>query len=135
VGTSDLDRLRLRREVGEFRRRETRRVFDPAVYVGRLGGARDAFVLRAQDLPVLDAGLRSDVVAGLLDGADPDWTTAWLARPGTPEPHDLDGAWLAAARAGFAAHGRTLAAFYVLTRCGWRDAVTGETRTWVRLRL
>ena len=49
-----------------------------------------------QDLPAVDAALRADVVSALLEDAPPDWCTAWLLRPGTPEPHDLDLQWLAA---------------------------------------
>lgn len=134
--TADADvALLLRREVGLLRERETRRVFDVTVYVGTLGGARDSFVVRARDLPVLDHGLRTDVVAELLAQTAPELRTAWLVRPGTPEQHDADLHWLAAARAAFAMYGRPLHAFYAITRYGWRDVFTGRSRTWKRLRL
>lgn len=132
--TSELHRA-LRLEVERFRERESRRVFDVAVQVGDLGGSRDSFVVRAQDLPALDAALRVDVVGSLLGGGDPGWHRAWVLRPGTPEPHDVDLEWYAAARGAFAIHGRSLDGFYVLTRSGWRDVLTGESRTWKRLRL
>lgn len=132
--TNELHRA-LRLEVGRFRERESRRVFDVAVQVGALGGSRDSFVVRAQDLPALDVALRVDVVSSLVDGGDPEWHRAWILRPGTPEPHDLDLQWYAAARSAFAIHGRRLEGFYVLTRSGWRDVTTGESRTWKRLRL
>ena len=128
-------RLLLRREVGELRARETRRVFDLAVYVGTLGGARDSFVVRTRDLPVLDHGVRVDVVSALLEDAAPEHSTAWVVRPGVPEPHDADLQWLAAARSAFAVHERPLRALYAITRYGWRDVSTGESRTWKRLRL
>lgn len=128
-------RLLLRREVGRFRARESRRVFDLSVHVGVLGGLRDSFVVRAQDAPVVDAALRTDVLAALLEESPDDWRTAWLARPGTPEPHDQDLEWLAAAGTAFGMHGRTLEGFFVLTRTGWRDVLTDETRVWKRLRL
>lgn len=128
-------RLLLRREVGQLRERETRRVFDPAVYVGTLGGARHSFVVRRRDLPALDPGLRVDVVSELLEQTDPGDRTGWLVRPGTPEPHDEDLAWLAAAGTAFSMHGRILEDFYAITRYGWRDVRTGATRTWKRLRL
>jgi hypothetical protein len=128
-------RRTLREEVGRFRLRESRRVFDVAVQVGVLGGPRDSFVVRAQDLPAVDAALRVDVLASLLAGADPSWRAAWVLRPGTPEPHDLDLHWFAAARRAFGIHGRPLDGFFALTRYGWRDVVTGESRTWKRLRL
>ncbi len=128
-------RLLLRQEVGRFRARESRRVFDMAVHVGVLGGPRDAFVVRARDLPAFDAALRTDVLATLVEDAPASWRTAWLVRPGTPEPHDLDLQWLAAAAAAFAMHGRTLDGFFALTRTGWRDVLSEESRVWKRLRL
>lgn len=127
--------LLLRREVGLLRQRETRRVFDLAVYVGTLGGPRDSFVVRARDLPAVDQGLRADIVSQLLEQTAPELCTAWLVRPGTPEQHDADLHWLAAARAAFAMHVRPLEAFYAITRYGWRDVCTGRSRTWKRLRL
>jgi hypothetical protein len=71
----------------------------------------------------------------LLEGSPAEWCTAWLARPGTPEEHDQDLQWLAAAATAFGMHGRTLKGFYALTRAGWRDVLTDETRVWKRLRL
>ena len=128
-------RLLLRQEVGRFRARESRRVFDLSVHVGVLGGPRDSFVVRAQDLPAVDGALRTDVVAALLEDSPDDWRTAWLVRPGTPEQHDLDLQWLAAAGTAFGMHGRPLHGFFVITRTGWRDVLTDETRVWKRLRL
>ena len=128
-------RVLLRREVGRFRARESRRVFDASVYVGVLDGPRDSFTVRAADLPVVDAALRTDVVAALLDDSPDDWRTAWLVRPGVPEVHDLDLAWLGAAGTAFGMHGRPLEAFYTVTRTGWLDVLTGERRVWKRLRL
>lgn len=124
----------LRREVGELRRRESRRVFDPLVYVGRLDGPRESFVVRAQDLPVLDTALRTEVVSRLLEDCE-DPTSAWLTRAGRPEPYEMDVDWLVASAAAFAIHGRELATFHVVTRYGWRDVRTGESKEWKRLRL
>jgi hypothetical protein len=130
------DRRRLlREEVGRLRARESRRVFDTSVHVGVLGGPRTGFVVRAQDLPVVDAALRTDVLVALLEQSPPAWRTGWLVRAGTPERHDLDLQWLAAARAAFATHDRPLVGFYVLTRTGWRDPVADEAQSWTRLRL
>jgi hypothetical protein len=134
VSPTDLHAL-LREEVGRFRERETRRVFDAAVHVGEIAGPRDSFVMRAQDLPTVDAALRTDVLSSLVEQAPPGWRTAWLARPGSPELHDQDLRWLAAARTAFGIHGRPLDGFYVVTRQGWRDVMTEEMRTWTRLRL
>jgi hypothetical protein len=125
----------LRLEVGLLRRRETRRVFDLAVYVGTLGGDRDSVVLARRDLPVVDPGLRVDVVSALLERTEHVHRTAWLVRPGVPELHDDDLAWLAAAGSAFAMHERPLDAFYALTRYGWLDVRTGTGRSWKRLRI
>ena len=128
-------RMLLRREVALLRERETRRVFDVAVYVGTLDGPRDSFVLRTKDLPAVDHGMRVDVVSELLESTAPEQATAWVVRPGAPEQHDGDLEWHAAARAAFAMHDRPLEAFYAITRYGWLDVRTGESRTWKRLRL
>lgn len=125
----------LRLEVGRLRERESRRVFDPSVNVGRLAGARDTFVVRAQDLPLMDRGLRLEVVGALLEEQEPRETAAWLVRPGVPEPQDADLDWLAATDFVFAAHGVRLTGFYAITRTGWLDVRTGEARVWRRLRL
>ena len=125
----------LRREVGLLRQRESRRVFDTCVNVGILGGPRAGFVVPACDLPAVDVALRTDVVAALLEETPTDWRTMWLARAGTPELHDLDLQWLAAARTAFGMVDRPLDACYAVTRAGWLDVLTGEQRVWVRLRL
>jgi len=125
----------LREEVARLRQRETRRVFDATLHVGRLGGPHDSFVVRAQDLPAVDVALRTDVLAALLEGAPRDWSSAWLTRPGLPVLGDVDLAWLAAARTAFGMHGRTLASCHAVTRYGWVDLVTGTSREWKRLRL
>jgi hypothetical protein len=134
VSPADVRSL-LRQEVGRLRGRESRRVFDAGVHVGVLGGPRDSFVVRAQDLPAVDAALRTDVLCSLVEQAPPTWRTAWLVRPGLPELHDQDLRWLAAARTAFGIHARALEGFYVVTRTGWRDVLTDETRVWTRLRL
>lgn len=119
----------LHSEVSRLRARETRRVFDPAVHVGVLGGGSAGVVLRAQDLPVLDAGLRTDVLLRLLEDSPDPWRTMWLLRAGSPDPHDADLAWLAAARSAFGSHGRRLEGCFVVTRQGWRDVLTdGQPR-------
>ena len=128
-------RLALREEVGRLRARESRRVFDATVQVGVLAGTRDGFVVRAQDLPVVDVALRTDVLSSLVEQAPPAWRTAWLVRSGTPDLHDQDLHWWAAARTAFGIHARPLDGFYVITRYGWRDVASGETREWKRLRL
>lgn len=125
----------LRREVGLLRARESRRIFDALVAVGDLGGERQGFVVRAQDLPVADAALRTDVMCSLLTQVGQGPVSAWVARSGSPDPHDVDLAWLAAAIAAFGVHDRSLTGFYAITRTGWLDVRTGQSRVWRRLRL
>lgn len=129
----------LRLEVGRFRLRESRRRFDAALHLGRLGAAHETFVVQRADTPLLDTGLRAEVVSRLLDRfvpAEPEGSaTVWLTRPGATSVHDEDLAWLAAARTAFGCHGHRLDGFYALTRTGWLDVVSGESRTWRRLRL
>ena len=135
MGT-DIDTIaRLRQEVGRLRAYESRRIFDAGVHVGTLGGPRSGFVLRAQDLPVVDPGLRVEVVTALLAGAGAAGGTAWLVRPGRPDLHDLDLQWLAAATLAFGIHGRRLDGFYAITRVGWLDVRSGDQKVWKRLRL
>jgi hypothetical protein len=138
TGADNLEAV-LRAEVGRLRRRETRRVFDSGVHVGVLGGPHATFVARAQDVPALDAALRVDVVAALLDDALEEVRAAdcgaWLTRPGRPAVHDEDLLWLAASQNAFGMHGITPAGFHALTRYGWLDVLTGERREWKRLRL
>jgi hypothetical protein len=130
-----VDRPQLRREVGMLRARESRRVFDAVVSVGVPAGDRDSFVVRAQDLPVMDPALCTDVVSSLVEQAPSNWTAAWLARPGSPHLHDLDMQWLSAATVAFGIHARTLQGFFAITRGGWLDVRTGERQEWKRLRL
>lgn len=115
----------LRREVTDLRARESRRVFDPALYVGSLDGNRDSFVIRARDVPAIDRAVRVDVADALLSRVGSEPTAAWLTRPGTPELLDTDVDWMNATRAAFAMHGRTLSGFWVVTPRGFCDAVTG----------
>lgn len=125
----------LRVEVGLLRQRETRRVFDTAVHVGTLGGAHDTWVARRRDMPVVDNALRTDVLSALLERTDGLADTVWITRRGRPEAYDEDLAWLAAATTAYAQHDRAVGACYAVTRYGWRDVRSGESRTWQRLRL
>lgn len=121
----------LRRLVFELRRSTRVRVFSPVVHVGVPGG--EVFVAPADGL---DHALRTDLVLTLLamhhEDARP---SVWLTRVGEPGGHDLDAGWEAAARAAFGESGAPLPWFAVVTKQGWVRPVTGETRTWQRLRL
>lgn len=110
-------------------------MFDTSVHVGILAGPRTGFVVRAQDLPVVDTALRTDVLSALLEDSPRAWRSVWLVRAGTLEVYDTDLAWWASARTAFGMHGRRPDGCWVVTRSGWRDVVTGESRQWARLRL
>lgn len=140
-----------RAEVGTFRADERRRRFPMGVHVGEPGAARWTAVVPWPVPEEYDAGLRLDLVTGLLDAllaaatsTDPDggeaqprpsqaW--AWLTRPGEPVLHDRDLEWYSAAAHSFAAYDLELLGFRAVTRSGWLDVVTGEQRVWRRLRL
>jgi hypothetical protein len=132
---TDLPEDLLRLEVGRLRRRETRRAFDSALFIGALDGERDSFTLPLRDVPAIDTGVRTDVVCTLLERTDLALRTVWLVRPGEPEPHDADLAWAGAARHAFALHERPLHGCYVITRYGWLDLDSGRSRAWKRLRV
>jgi hypothetical protein len=84
---------------------------------------------------VLDAGLRTDVVCGLLATLPLQRCALWVVRAGAPEAQDVDLQWLGAARTAFGVLGRQPDGCYVITRTGWLDLVTARRHTWVRLRL
>jgi hypothetical protein len=140
----------LRLEVAWLRRVERRRVFAQRVHIGLPGGPRSltsdgVAQLTGDPWPPprwLDAGARADVCDRMVSAWTTQtrsraWTAAycWYTRPGAPDLHDEDLAWLAAARWAFDAHGLPLLGFWVVTRYGWLDPVTGEERRWKRLRL
>ena len=126
-----------RREVGELRAREQRRRHPLEVHVGEPAGWRESLELPWPEPAWHDSGLRADMVQALLSRTPAEVVTAscWLIRPGVPELHDADLDWYAAAVRGFGAHDVALAGFRAVTRTGWLDVVTGERRTWKRLRL
>ena len=136
----------LRTEVGLLRATERRRVFAARLALGRPGDRTPATVVSGPIAPWrgpawppppwLDAGVRFDVaerLAGLWHADDEP--EAWLLRPGAPSLHDEDLAWLAATRRACAAHGVRTAGFRVVTRYGWLDPASGESRAWKRLRI
>ena len=122
--------LQLREAVRRHTLAAQRRRFAPVLHLGRPGG-------HERCIPAPGAGtdlaLRSDVVAALLAGAGALPHLTWLTRPGELEPHDVDLAWLAAARAAYAEAGRDLS-WVVVTRRGWWDPRSGLRREWTRLR-
>jgi hypothetical protein len=126
--TPVLLRAEVRRFVAEC---GTRRALPTRVHVGWLGGERATLL----DDPSYDAGLRADLLTRALDRFDePGPTTAWLTRGGFTTTGDDDLAWLAAADAAFGRHGVARVAFFAITRQGWLDVRTGQSRTWRRVR-
>ncbi len=129
----------LRLEVGRLRAVQKGRRFDTVVHLGRVGGPYVTCTVPHADLPVLDAGTRTDVVSMLLEDhatADPDHgACVWITRAGEPSLQDEDLAWLSATGRAFGALGCRLDGFWTVTRTGWLDVRTGEGRTWKRLRL
>ena len=125
------------REVGTFRAGEQRRRHPLGVHVGEPAGWRESVELAWPEQQWYDGGLRVDVVTALLRRTAPDVGAAhgWITRPGVAELHDADLAWYAAAVRGWDASGVVLTGFRAVTRTGWIDVVTGERRTWKRLRL
>ncbi|HET6562072.1 MAG TPA: hypothetical protein VFG72_09370 [Marmoricola sp.] len=120
-------------EVGRLRARAQRRRFPAELHLGVPGGHRVTL-----ELPAADAGLRLDLLSALLDlwraeRGGPAF--GWVVRPGVPTLHDDDLAWYAAAVRAFGALGESPEGFRAVTRTGWLDVVTGESRVWKRLRL
>ena len=109
----------------------TTRALPTLVHVGVLAGDR---VTVAAD-PSYDAGLRADLLTRALDRVtDVEHSSVWLTRGGHLTVGDVDLAWFAAARAAFGRHGADDPAAHVVTRHGWLDLRTGESRTWRRVR-
>ncbi|MGL5808759.1 MAG: hypothetical protein ACRCYQ_02300 [Nocardioides sp.] len=142
----------LREEVLLLRESHRRRVFAPALCVGRLAAHRVRLEI---DAPT-DAAMRADGVGALIDrwateqssadgvGALIDrWATergtratpqVWVTRPGPAGvAGDLDVDWLASARSA-TAELRLDLTFLVVTRDGWFDPRSGFCRQWRRLR-
>lgn len=122
----------LRRAVLNLRTEETRRVFGPVVHVGVPGRAASHGVRHDQPM---DQALRADVVAALLRRADlaSGSPLMWVTRTGGHTLHDVDAAWLAAARQAYAEAGVPFT-MVVVTRQGWWDPRSSTQRVWKRLR-
>ena len=137
----------LRAEVGLLRAEVTRRMFPARLALGTPGQRGPGTVLSGPlagtqgapwpPPPWLDTGMRVDVVDRLLGhrglGGGP--LDAWLLRPGVASLHDEDLAWLAAVRHASTAGGAAVEGFWVVTRYGWLDPVSGASRSWKRLRV
>lgn len=103
-----------------------RRLHPTTLRLGHLGGSH----VPVPEDPVLDPGLRADLVEQVLDGLDAATALGWITRGGALSPGDVDFAWYAAASAAFGRHGTLLRAFYVITPDGWLDLVSDRTGGW-----
>lgn len=111
----------------------TRRALPTTMHVGAPEGQHADIAAAAWH----DAGLRTELVARALAGFDePVFERAipWLTRTGELDVHDADLQWCAAAREGFARYGLDLPGFFVVTRRGWANLLTGEAHRWHRVR-
>jgi hypothetical protein len=122
--------LLLREAVRRHAAGERRRRFAPLVHVGRPGVREHC---TAAPVHGTDHALRTDLMAALLARSPEPEPFVWLTRPGELQTHDVDAAWLAAARAAWAEAGRDLS-WVVVTRHGWWDPRSGLRREWQRIR-
>jgi hypothetical protein len=125
----------LRAEVGALRLRERRRVFPAELCLGTLGGRRVTATLPWPVPPEYDDALLADLVDALGDRGGVAAEAVWLLRPGVPEPHDVDMRLAAVAHRVAEARDAPGAGFLVVTRYGWLEPRSGESRRWKRLRL
>ncbi|MBD8869663.1 hypothetical protein [Nocardioides donggukensis] len=125
----------LRLAVHRLRTGERRRVFPAVLHLGELGVESAAWA-EDRNHP-LDVGLRSEVAAALLSRAllGSDRPAVWLTRSGVPLPHDQDLAWLGPVTRCLAEAQVRPRCLVVVTTTGWYAPLTGETRTWKRLRI
>lgn len=111
----------------------TRRALPTTMHVGAPEGEH-------ADIPVApwhDGGIRVELVARGLAGLGAeayDGALPWLSRPGDLDTEDVDLQWCAASRAAYGRYGLTLPGFFVVTRHGWCDVLTGEAHRWQRVR-
>lgn len=127
-------------EVATFRGPDRLRSFPLGVHAGVPDGPRRRLEVPWPVPRSYDAGLRLDLAEALVDALLPRWPSdvacwGWVTRPGRPELHDCDLGWLAALRHAVGVHDLELAGFRAVTRTGWLDVLTGERRTWKRLRI
>jgi hypothetical protein len=120
---------RARAAVLDLARSEVRRRHPTLLRVGDPCGAVDAV---AED-PAWDHALRTDLLTALLwrrRALDP---LVWLTRTGSLAWQDVDQRWYAAFLAS-REEAEVGAQLLVVTRHGWHDPATGQTRTWRRIR-
>ena len=139
VRSAGADGVAFGAEVVRLRAVERRRRFPLGVHLGHPDGPRRGVELPWPVPAEYDVGLRFDVVDALVHALledppheGPVW--AWSTRPGVPEMHDRDLEWCSVALRAVEAQALTFAGFRAVTRTGWLDVLSGERRTWKRLR-
>lgn len=120
---------RARAAVLDLARTEVRRRHPTLLRVGDPCGAADVV---AED-PAWDHALRTDLLTALLWRRRGQNPLVWLTRTGSLAWQDVDQRWYAAFLASRVEIGLG-AQLLVVTRHGWHDPGTGETRTWRRIR-
>lgn len=122
----------IRRELRDFvTAAGKKRALPPTCHVGHPGKDRVAL----PHVAPLEASLRADLVERVIDGLqETEGACGWVTRSGPLHLTDADVEWFVATRTGFSRHGLTLPGFFVLTRGGWLDLVSGERRELVRVR-
>ena len=128
-------RIALRLAVHHLRRTTRSRSFRPVLHLGALGGASVDWFL--DETPPPDVGLRTEIVAALLSRALLGHTCpqAWLTRPGTAEPHDLDLDWVPVVSRVFLESAIVPGTIAVVTKSGWYEPLGDQRAQWKRLRM
>ena len=132
---TETERDALRVEVGALRLRERRRHFPAELCLGSYAGARITLPLPWPVPATYDDALLGELVDALWDRRGGPTGTLWLLRPGVPDPHDLDVRLSAVTERAAQCRGAAPSPFAIVTRYGWLEPRSGETRRWKRLRL
>lgn len=131
---SPATRALLRLAVIEHATGERRRTYPPTLHLGVPG---EEPVHLGLDGVQTDPGLRTDVVAALRVRAGAVAAgdrLVWLTRSGALDLQDGDRDWSLAVRSAYGEAGVAAPLFVVVNRHGWRDPISGRSRTWARVR-
>jgi hypothetical protein len=129
------ERQALRTEVGSLRMREQRRLFPAELCLGSYGEHRLTVALPWPLPPEYDDALLGELTDALWDRCHGGSRSVWLVRPGVPDLHDVDVRLAAVVERVADCRGVPASPFLVVTRYGWLEPRSGETRRWKRLRL
>jgi len=128
----------LRHRVAALRASTVRRTFPGSVEVvgpPEAAGSDLSPTRCAGDGRLLDRGLRVDVLCRLMP-CTPGEVAVVVVRPGHHEtPTETDRAWVGAAFAAAGVRGQQLIGVVLVSRWGWLDLLSGQRRSWKRLRI